>query len=132
MTVDELQSALEQLSTDRLQRLVDRLERDPDIKVTVGAWRPRCPMVLAGFDPRSAPANRPEHRFAAVWDQSANSDAKWWFPLPSAGRTARRSDVQLLVRRANAVLAYRAARGRMDGPCVRKVRRASRGSESRP
>ena len=42
MTIDDLQTALEGLSTQRLQRLVDRLAQDPDTKVTVGAWRPRC------------------------------------------------------------------------------------------
>ena len=110
MTIDDLQTALEGLSTERLQRLVDRLVQDPDVKVTVGAWRPRCPMVLAGFDPTHADQNIPERRFAAVWDQFAASEPRWWIPLPSAGRTAIRSDVQLLLRRANAVLAYRAAR----------------------
>ena len=108
MTIDNLQSALEGLSTERLQVLVNRLEQNPDIKVTVGTWRPQCPMVLAGFDPTGAPASLPEHRFAAVWDRFA-TEARWWFPLPSAGRTARRSDVQLLLRQANSVLARRAA-----------------------
>ena len=110
MTIDDLQTTLEGLSTERLQRLVDGLAQDPDIKVTVGAWRPRCPMVLAGFDPRHADSNLPEHRFAAVWDQFAASEPRWWIPPPSAGRIATRSDVQLLLRRASAVLAYRATR----------------------
>jgi hypothetical protein len=131
VTIDDLQSALEQLSTERLRRLVDRLERDPDVKVTVGAWRPRCPMVLAGFDPKTADANLPEHRFAAVWDHFASPEAKWWFPLPSTGRAARRSDVQLLLRRANAVLAYRNARERSDDQCEGKLRRASQREGSR-
>lgn len=131
MTVDDLQTALEGLSTDRLQRLVTRLERDPDVKVTVGAWRPRCPMVLAGFDPRTETPNQPEHRFALVWDHFASSEARWWIPLPSAGRTARRSDVQLLLRRANAVLAYRTARAnRGDGCSGRAPRSAQRGRSS--
>ena len=112
MTIDDLQTALDALSTDRLQRLVDRLEQDPDIKVTVGAWRPRCPMVLAGFEPGDPDSNVPERRFAAVWDQFAASEPKWWIPLPSAGRTATRSDVQLLLRRACAALACRARRSR--------------------
>jgi len=110
MTIDDLQAALEGLSTERLQRLVNRLERDPEIKVTVGAWRPQCPMVLAGFDPTHADSNLPEHRFAAVWDRLATPDTRWWLLLliPATGRPARRSDVQFLLRRANAVLAYRA------------------------
>ena len=131
MTIDVLQSSLEQLSTNRIRRLAGRLDVDPDIEVTVDGWRARFPMALAGFDPQSVPANRPERRFAAVSDPFANSDAKRWFPLPSAGRTARRSDVQPLVRGTNAVLACRAARGRLDKSRVRSVRQGPRGSESR-
>jgi len=47
--IDDLQTALEQLSSERPQRL----EGDAAVKVAVGASRPHCPMVLAGFDPRS-------------------------------------------------------------------------------
>ena len=115
MTIDDLQTALDALSTDRLQRLVDRLEQDPDIKGTVSAWRPRCPMVLAGFEPGDADSNVAERSFATVWDQVAASEPTWWIPLPSAGRTATRSDVQLLLRRANAILACRARRRRPHG-----------------
>jgi len=116
MTIDDLQTALEGLSTQRLQRLVDRLAQDPDTKVTVGAWRPRCPMVLAGFDPRDVDLdlNLPEHRFAVVWDQFAASEPRWRIPLPLAARIATRPDVQLLLRRASSVLAYRAARDHSD------------------
>jgi len=132
MTIDDLQRALEGLSTKRLERLVDRLEEDPDVKVTVGAWRPGCPMLLAGFDPRTAGANLPEHRFAAVWDEFASSDRKWWRPLSSSARTARCSDVQLLLRRANAVLAYRSARTRSAARCTGRLSRVSQRPESRP
>jgi hypothetical protein len=124
MTIDDLQTALEGLSTERLQRLVDRLVQDPDVRVTVGAWRPGCPMVLAGFDPAHAYSNLPEHRFAAVWDRFASSEPRWWIPLPSAGRIATRSDVQLLLRRASAVLAYRATRD--HSPHTREASRRRR------
>jgi len=134
MTIDDLQRALEGLSTERLQRLVDRLEQDPDIKVTVGAWRPRCPMLLAGFDPQAAGANLPEHRFAAVWDQFASSEMKWWRPLSRArnARTARHSDVQVLLRRANAALAYRSARTHLGDRHAARPARVSHRPESRP
>lgn len=131
MTIDDLQRVLEGLSTERLGRLVDRLEEDPNVKVTVGAWRPSCPMLLAGCDPRTAGANLPEHRFAAVWDQFATTEAKWWLPLPSRARTAQRSDVQLLLRRANAVLAYRSARTRSDDRCGWHLSRLPHRPESR-
>ena len=120
MTVDDLQNALERLSTERLQCLVDRLERDRGIKVTVGAWRPQCPMVLAGFTPKDTDSNLPEHRFAAVWDRFATPEGRSWLRLPCAGRAARRSDVQLLLRRANAVLAYRSTRNRSHDPSQRQ------------
>lgn len=110
MRIDDLQAALDDLSTERLQRLVDRLEHEPDIAVSVGTWRPQCPMVLAGFDPQAATSKVPEQWFASVWDRVAAPDPKWPFRLPFAHRTARRADIQLLVRGANAVLAHRAAR----------------------
>ncbi|HUA47991.1 MAG TPA: hypothetical protein VMA77_22325 [Solirubrobacteraceae bacterium] len=125
-TLDDLQTALEALSTERLERLVDFLERDPDVKVTVGAWRPRCPMVIAGFDPSRAVANQPECRFAVVWDDFARSEWRFRIPLPYAGRTARRSDVQLLLRRANAVLAYRSTRERPHEERHQRLRRSPR------
>ncbi len=130
MTIDDLQIALERLSTERLQRLVDRLERDPDIKVTVGAWRPQCPMVLAGFDPENADSNLPELRFAAVWDRFAAPQARWWVPFPSRVRTARRSDVQLLLRRANFVLARRAERSNRRACLSQGARRVPQSSGS--
>lgn len=104
---DNLQQALEGLSTARLRRLVDRLERDPDVELTIGAWRPQCPMVLAGYDPDGAHSNTPEHLFAGAWDRFAKPDLHWWVPLPLGPRRARRADVQLLLRTANAVLARR-------------------------
>jgi len=109
-SIGDLTKALDALSTERLQRLVDRIEHDPDIEVTVGASRPQCPMVLAGLDPQTATPHGPEHRFAAVWDRCATAEPGWWMPVPSAGRPARRSDVQLLLRTANAVLATRLVR----------------------
>jgi hypothetical protein len=131
MTLDDLHTALEGLSTERLERLVDRLERDPDIEVTVGAWVPRCPMVIAGFDPTCSEGNQPEHRFAAVWDRFARSEQKFRIPLRFAGRPARRSDVQLLLRRANAVLANRSARDRSRHDRQQQARRAHRHGWSR-
>jgi hypothetical protein len=119
--IDDLQTALEQLSSERPQRL----EGDAAVKVAVGASRQHCPMVLAGFDPRPADAKLPNNRFAAVWDQFASSEAKCWFPLPSAGRTARRSNIQLLLRKANAVLAYRNARARSSDRWAGKSGRVS-------
>jgi len=131
MTLDDLQNALEGLSTERLERLVDRLERDPDIEVTVGAWVPQCPMVIAGFDPTCAKDNQPEHRFAAVWDHFATPEQKFRISLRLAGRPTRRADVQLLLRRANAVLAYRSARGWSRDDCHEQARRAHRHGQSR-
>jgi len=108
----DLQNALEGLTTERIQRLVDHLEANPEASVTVGAWRPRCPMVLAGFDPASAHRRAPESRFAAVWDRVAVAQrGRWWQPplFLVPGRVARGGDVRMLLRRANAVLAHRAA-----------------------
>ena len=124
MTIRDLQSALDGLPTERLERLVDRLEADPDIKVTVGAWRPQCPMVLAGFDPSHTDPDNPEYRFATVWDRFA-TPARWWMPLRLTGRPACRADVQLLLRRASEVLAHRAAReaaGRRSRPIAETSR----------
>jgi hypothetical protein len=106
MTLDDLTAALNGLSTARLQRLADGLQRDPDAKVTVGAWRPRCPMVLAGYDPPSGSGNGPEDRFADTWDRFA-APASAWRLLPRPVRDARVSDVQALLRATNAVLAAR-------------------------
>ncbi|HEX4115968.1 MAG TPA: hypothetical protein VHY18_08855 [Solirubrobacteraceae bacterium] len=106
MTIEDLTAALNGLSTARLQRLADGLERDAEVKVTVGAWRPQCPMVLAGYDPMSGSGHGPEDRFANVWDRFASS-ASGWRLLPRLGREARRGEVQALLRATNAVLAAR-------------------------
>jgi hypothetical protein len=114
MTTQDLTTALEGLSTERIQRLVDRLEREPDIKVTVRAWRPQCPMVLAGFEPLTEPANAPEQRFAAVWDRFARPERRHRLPLPwdlASAQVACRTDVQRLLHQANGVLAARSADG---------------------
>jgi hypothetical protein len=113
MTIDDLSAALRGLSTARLQRLADGLERDPEVRVTVGAWRPQCPMVLAGYDsggydPMAGSGHGPEDRFARVWDGFASS-ASGWRLLPRLGKDARRDDVQALLRATNAVLADRLA-----------------------
>jgi hypothetical protein len=111
--IDNLVTALEGLSTDRLQRLVDRLERDPGVTLTVGDWRPHCPMVLAGFKPTAASGEAPEQQFAAAWDRFATPQARRRrLPAPPwrSGGPAYPSDVQLLLRKANAVLADRHAR----------------------
>jgi len=114
MTVADLQSALESLSSERLELLVDQLERDPAVKLTIGAWRPQCPMVLAGFEPIGAPRNAPEYRFAAVWDRLANAERQRRLPVPwdfGAKRVACRADAQRLLHGANHVLARRAPQG---------------------
>jgi hypothetical protein len=114
MTIEDLQTALEGLSTARIQRLVDRLEGEPATEVTVKAWRPQCPMVLAGFEPLSEPANAPEQRFAAVWDRFARPERRHRLPVPwdiASPQVACRTDVQRLLHRANAVLAERDSRG---------------------
>jgi hypothetical protein len=112
-SAEELQQALANLATERIQRLVDRLEAKPEVTCTVGAWRPSCPMVLAGFDPRTASPSSPETRFAAVWDRVAVARRERWWSLPlrrfGPGRVACRADVRLLLRAANGVLAHRAA-----------------------
>jgi hypothetical protein len=109
MTPEELHGALSALSNDRLQQLTDRLEADPGLDVTVGNWFPQCPMVIAGFDGTTAPENAPERRFAAVWDRHARCQPRRWSQWPWLTRSARREDVQLLLRTANAVLAQRSA-----------------------
>lgn len=109
MISPELKSALARLSTGRLQRLVDRIEAEPDIELTVRGWYPQCPMVAAGFSPSRDGAG-PECRFAAEWDRCARAEPHWWhafFPLPYR---ACRSDVRGLLRAANTVLAARDAR----------------------
>lgn len=125
MTIDDLKTALEGLATDRLQRLVDRLEQEPDVKVTVGAWRPQCPMVLAGFEPLIAAPNAPEQRFAAVWDRFATRERQrlWLFPFTlAARRVASREDVKRLLRTANEVLAARQPRPEQAVPLTRPTR----------
>ena len=107
MTADDLREALSGLSTERVQRLADRLSADPGLEVTIGSWFPQCPMVLAGFDGTTAPPTAPERRFAAVWDRLARSERSRWPRWPWLSRRARREDVQLLLRTANAVLALR-------------------------
>jgi hypothetical protein len=105
-----LHSAIRGLSTDRITTLVERLENDPTIMLTVGSWRPRCPMTLAGFDPATAPEDAPEKRFATVWDRVAERRRHGLW-RSSRGSVARRESVQALLRLSNMVLAERAADG---------------------
>jgi hypothetical protein len=124
MTNKDLRDALSALSSDRLERLVDQLEADPELEVTVGSWFPQCPMVLAGFDGTSAPDNAPERHFAAVWDRFARRERRRWSQSPWLSRSAQREDVQLLLRTANAVLAARhdmrdRPAGQPDAPAIR-------------
>lgn len=128
--VDQMRVALGELSTERLQRLVDRLERNPDVKVTVGSWHPQCPMVLAGFDPVGAEARCPEQCFAEAWDRFAKTEpgTRWQAILWPAPRSARRSDVQLLLRSASAALAGAGSLSR--GPKPPGVSRHQRASSS--
>jgi hypothetical protein len=112
--------ALEALSDQRLRRLVGRLEREPDVAVTVGAWRPQCPMVLAGFDPGGTALDTPEERFAFVWDNFATpaGDAS---PRRKPGQPtswpARRSETRALLRAAQ-----RELRSRVDDVRSRRQR----------
>jgi hypothetical protein len=108
--IADLQDALEGLASERLQRLVDRLEHDPGIAVTVGSWLPHCPMVLAGFDPARGEPDCPEQQFAAVWDRFAapRPRRRWRALVWPAPQHARRADVQFLLRAASATLATRA------------------------
>jgi hypothetical protein len=111
VTINDLQAALDGLTTERIRRLADRLQQDPDTEVTVGAWVPHCPMMLAGFDPRAASTYTPEQYFEDTWNRFAlPAPTPWWTaPVPfSAGRAARRADVQQLLRAANRVLDSRA------------------------
>lgn len=115
-----LSRALEALSDQRLRQLVGRLERVPDVEVTVGAWRPQCPMVLAGFDPGGTAINTPEERFAFAWDNFATppGDA---LPQRNPGQPtswpARRSETRALLRAAQ-----RELRSRVDGLGSRQQR----------
>jgi hypothetical protein len=110
MISPSLAAALADLPTERIQRLVDAIEGDATIKLTVGAWLPGCPMVVAGFDPQHGFALEcPERRFAAAWDRFAKTERRrLWHPgfVPIA-RFARRADVQALLRAANGMLAAR-------------------------
>lgn len=112
MISTSLAAALADLPTERIQRLVDAIEGDATIKLTVGAWLPGCPMVAAGFEPQHGFApDCPERRFAAAWDRFAKTERRrLWHPgfVPIA-RFARQTDVQALLRAANGVLAARQA-----------------------
>ncbi len=111
MRAQELQAALEALPAELIQRLTDRLEADPDMRVTVGHWH-RCPMTIAGVDRFEIVEDGPEHRFASAWDRyaSAASRLTWrYFPVISA--SAAKADVQALLRLANATLAARSGTG---------------------
>jgi hypothetical protein len=109
---EELRAAIDELATERIQQLVDRLEATPGPAVTAGLWRPGSPMVLAGCDPATAPPEVPEARFAAAWDRVAVSRRRHWWSRPAAllrGRAASAADVRMLLRTANGALAHRAA-----------------------
>jgi hypothetical protein len=102
--------AVEALSDQRLRRLVERLERQPDVEVTVGAWRPQCPTVLAGFDPGGPALNTPEERFALAWDNFATppGDASLRRKAGQpASRPARRPDMRALLQAAQRALPSR-------------------------
>jgi hypothetical protein len=109
---EQLRAAIDELATERIQRLVDRLEATPEPAVTAGFWRSGSPMVLAGFDPAAASPDVPEARFAAVWDRVAVATRRRWWSPPAAllrGRLASAADVGMLLRTANGALAHRAA-----------------------
>lgn len=101
--------ALRALPTYRIQRLVDRLEHNPDTNVTACGWLPQCPMTLAGYPPNSLWSG-PEQRFAVAWDRFAvREHQRWWHKMVKTPHQARRCDVQALLRMANELLAQRAA-----------------------
>lgn len=115
MAADELQTALDGLDSERIQRLVDLLEQHPKGKVSACARGRRGPLTLAGYERRTDASQTPETDFALAWDRLAGpapvrrrrrSWLSWRF---AASPAARRSDVQLLLRTANAVLAKRVA-----------------------
>jgi hypothetical protein len=111
VTTNDLQLALDGLSTDRIRRLADRLRQDPEPEVTVGAWVPHCPMMLAGFDPKAVSSYTPEQYFEDTWNRFAlPAPTPWWgAPIPlSVGRPARRADIQRLLFAVNGVLDARA------------------------
>ncbi len=120
MISEPLAAALADLSTARVQRLVDVIERNADIQFTVGAWLPNCPMVAAGFEPeRGYAAHCPERRFAAAWDRFAKPERRrLWVPgFVPAVRYARQRDVQALLRAANELLASRQPHGAAHTGC---------------
>ncbi len=109
---EDLREAVDELATERIQQLVYCLEATPAPALTVGCWRPSCPMVLAGFDPATASPGAPEARFAAVWDRVALARRRHWWSPPAAlvpGRVASGADVRLLLRTVNGALAHHAA-----------------------
>jgi hypothetical protein len=115
MAADELQTALDGLPSERIQRLVDRLEQHPRAEVSACARGRRGPLTLAGYERRTDALETPETDFALAWDRLAGPEPlirrrrprlSWRLSAPPA---ARRSDVQLLLRTANAVLAKRVA-----------------------
>lgn len=128
--IPSLETALESLPTPRIQRLVNRLELDPELEVTVGGWWPQCPMTLAGYEARQDAAGcqfGPEHRFAIAWDHFAQREhRRWWHSVINTPYRARRSDVQALLRMANATLAHRAGRAPLPNlPVSGETARAS-------
>jgi hypothetical protein len=107
MRAQELQTALEALPAELIQRLTDRLEADPDMRVTVGHWH-RCPMTIAGVDRFEIVEDGPEHRFASAWDRYASAASRLtWRHFPVISASAAKADVQTLLRLANATLAAR-------------------------
>jgi hypothetical protein len=118
MAADDLRTALEGLRSERIQRLLDRLEKDREAKVNVCACGPHGPMLLAGYRPRTEALQAPEIRFAEVWDRFATPEpqSKRLSWRSSAARQTQRCDVQRLLRTANAVLAGRTARPGSDAP----------------
>lgn len=108
-----VQTALKGLPTSRIQRLVDELEADPDVEVTVCGWWPQCPMTLAGYQYLQSTIecnSGPERQFAVAWDHFAQRESKrWWHTIVDTPHRARRGDVQALLRAANEVLASRSA-----------------------
>jgi hypothetical protein len=121
-TDDYLYTALDGLGSERLQRLADRLEGEPDVSVAVGRLSPLSPMVLAGVDLGGAGPDASEAHFADIWECLAVVQRRGVRRIlgSRAAGAARRSDVQMLLRTVNTVLAERTARASRRDRDVRR------------
>ena len=87
---------------------VTGVANDPDIAVTLGAWHPRCALMVAGHDLGSAAVAAAEQRCDFAQDSFASpaDDSAARLTQPASWR-ARRSDVCVLHRASRIVLRAR-------------------------